>query len=90
MSCQEVDNSLTESSYEPKNNTGIKLFSLTLLLYRYEWGVPSPVQHGERHWVRSLLPVNPSAPIAHQEWLLHQVGSVWHLLTADVVMSDCL
>lgn len=52
------------------------LLSLTLLLHWYEWGVPSPVQHGERHRLRGLPAVNPPAPPAHQERLLHQVSSV--------------
>lgn len=49
------------------------LFSLTELLHWYEWSVPSPFQHGEGHRLRNLLPVHPSALIAYQERLLHQV-----------------
>lgn len=62
------------------------MFSLTLLLHWYEWGVPSPVKYGERHSLRDLLSVNPSAPIAYQEWLLHQVSSVFKL--SRLVFTD--
>lgn len=54
---------------------------LTVLLHWYEWGLPSPVQHGEGHGFRDLLPVNPPASVAHQERLLHQVISTWFFCT---------
>lgn len=57
------------------------LSPLTVLLHWYEWGLPSPVQHGEGHGFRDLLPVNPPASVAHQERLLYQVISTWFFCT---------
>lgn len=70
------------------------LFSLTELLHWYEWSIPSPVQHGEGHRLRNLLPVHPSALIAYQERLLHQVRASFHFSfffwPDDIVVLRCM
>lgn len=67
------------------------LVFLNWTLNWYEWSVPSPVQHGEGHRLRNLLPVHPAALIAYQERLLHQVRASFHFyfFWPDDIMVLC-